>query len=652
MTNNFNHTISIIIVNYNVEFFLEQCLNSVRKATQRLNAEIFVVDNNSIDGSVDMVRQKFPDVKLIANEDNRGFSKANNQAIEASSSQYILLLNPDTVIEEDTLKKVITFMDEHTDAGGLGVRMLDGKGNFLPESKRGLPTPAVAFYKIFGLSKLFPKSRRFGQYHAGHINEFTTSEIDILSGAFMLMRSEALEKVGLLDETFFMYGEDIDLSYRIQLGGFKNYYFADTRIIHYKGESTKKSSVNYVFVFYRAMVIFAEKHFSQSNAKLFSFLINLAIYFRASIAILYRFVKKSFLMAVDFLLTLFMLYGLKELWAKESILFPDKLIQWMFPLYAGIWFLGNLFSGTYDFPFRILNVLKGTFIGTLIILVLYALFPNAWQFSRLFIFTGTLSLVGYYLVSRSLLHFLIGGKYSLAKVRKKKFAIVGSEKECHRVESILKASYTDFGEVFFVGTAHESQSSAIGTIDQLDQVVFIHSIDEIVFCAKDTTAHQIIDWMTKINSTRIDFKIAQPDSFSLIGSNSIDSAGDLYVMEINTINKAEKRRVKRSFDITFSFLLLLLSWFIVWFIKDKKRFLSNVFLVLFGFKSWVGYAQIHEKPQPDVLPKIKNGILYPGIEFDDLTMERADKMNLLYARDYTIWKDVEIILKNFNKLDR
>lgn len=639
-------------MNYNVEFFLEQCLNSVRKATQQLNAEIFVVDNNSIDGSVDMVRQKFPDVKLIANKDNRGFSKANNQAIEASSSKYILLLNPDTVIEEDTLEKVITFMDEHTDAGGLGVRMLDGKGNFLPESKRGLPTPTVAFYKIFGLSKLFPKSRRFGQYHAGHINEFTTSEIDILSGAFMLMRSEALEKVGLLDETFFMYGEDIDLSYRIQLGGFKNYYFADTRIIHYKGESTKKSSVNYVFVFYRAMVIFAEKHFSQSNAKLFSFLINLAIYFRASIAILYRFVKKSFLMAVDLSLTLIMLYGLKELWAKESILFPDNLIQWMFPMYVGIWFSGNLFSGTYDFPFRILNLLKGTFFGTLIILVLYALFPNTWQFSRLFIFTGTLSLVGYYIFSRALLHALIGGKYSLAKVKKKKFAIVGSEKECQRVESILEASYSDFGEVFFVGTAHETHSTAIGTIDQLDQVVFIHSIDEIVFCAKDTTAHQIIEWMTKINSTRIDFKIAQPDSFSLIGSNSIDSAGDLYVMEINTINKAEKRRVKRSFDITFSLLSILLSWIIVWFMAYKKQYFKNVFLVLFGFKSWVGYAKINEKPQSDVLPKIKNGVLYPGIEFDDLTMERADKMNLLYARDYTIWKDVEIILKNFNKLDR
>jgi GT2 family glycosyltransferase len=259
-----NPKIAVIIVNYNVAFFLEQCLNSVAKAIILEPAEVWIVDNNSVDGSVDMVRQKFPWVKVIANKDNKGFSKANNQAMEQSNCKYQLLLNPDTVIEEDTLKKVVDYMDSHPDVGGLGVRMVDGKGVFLPESKRGLPTPAVAFYKIFGISRIFPKSKRFGRYHLGYLSEFETNEIEILSGAFMLMRKEALDKVGLLDEDFFMYGEDIDLSYRIIKGGYKNVYFPETRIIHYKGESTKKSSVNYVFVFYRAMVIFAEKHFSKN----------------------------------------------------------------------------------------------------------------------------------------------------------------------------------------------------------------------------------------------------------------------------------------------------------------------------------------------------------------------------------------------------
>ena len=237
--------LSVIIVNYNVKYFLEQCLHSVQKALGKLEGEVWVVDNNSVDGSVEMVQQKFPTVKIIANTDNKGFSKANNQAIRQANGEYILLLNPDTVVEEDTFSKVIQFMDSHPEAGGLGVKMIDGSGKFLPESKRGLPTYDVAFYKIFGLSALFPKSKTFGRYHLGYLDDSKIHEVDILAGAFMLLRKSILEKTGLLDEDFFMYGEDIDLSYRILKAGAKNYYFPETRIIHYKGESTKKSSVNF-----------------------------------------------------------------------------------------------------------------------------------------------------------------------------------------------------------------------------------------------------------------------------------------------------------------------------------------------------------------------------------------------------------------------
>jgi GT2 family glycosyltransferase len=260
--------LTVIIVNYNVKYFLEQCLISVQKACEGITAEVFVVDNNSVDGSVAMVAEKFPWVKLIANTENTGFSKANNQAMRLAKGEYVLLLNPDTVVQEDTFHKVVQFMDEHPDAGGLGVRMVDGKGHFLPESKRGLPTPAVAFYKIFGLSALFPKSPRFGRYHLGNLSADETHEIEILSGAFMLMRKKTLDQVGLLDEAFFMYGEDIDLSWLIIQGGWKNYYYPDTRIIHYKGESTKKGSLNYVKVFYQAMLIFARKHSDKAKNSL------------------------------------------------------------------------------------------------------------------------------------------------------------------------------------------------------------------------------------------------------------------------------------------------------------------------------------------------------------------------------------------------
>ncbi|MFH1937874.1 MAG: glycosyltransferase family 2 protein, partial [Bacteroidota bacterium] len=237
--------LSIIIVNYNVKYFVEQCIHSIQNAVNGLTAEIFVVDNNSVDGSVRMIREKFPEVHLIENKDNKGFSKANNQAIRKAKGEYILLLNPDTILEDDTLTKCVSFMEGHPDAGGLGVKMIDGKGKFLPESKRGLPSPSVAFFKMFGFSSLFPKSKLFNKYHLGYLDKDKTHEVDILAGAFMMLRKKVLDEIGLLDEEFFMYGEDIDLSYRITKAGYKNYYFPSTRIIHYKGESTKKSSVNY-----------------------------------------------------------------------------------------------------------------------------------------------------------------------------------------------------------------------------------------------------------------------------------------------------------------------------------------------------------------------------------------------------------------------
>jgi len=298
--------LSVIIVNYNVKYFLEQCLLSVRKAEKRLasgpgvlvdadsdtsNAhseesplEIFVVDNDSRDGSADMLRQKFPDVKLIENESNRGFSAANNQAIQQASGEYVLLLNPDTVVEEDTFVKVLDFMDTHPDAGALGVKMLDGKGRFLPESKRDFPSVSIAFYKTVGLARLFPRSRLFGRYHLGHLDEDIEHKINVLSGAFMLIRKKVLDEVGLLDEKFFMYGEDIDLSYRIVKAGYHNYYFPGTRIIHYKGESTKRGTLHYFRLFYKAMVIFAEKHLSKGNASLLKFFLQMAIYLRGAMA--------------------------------------------------------------------------------------------------------------------------------------------------------------------------------------------------------------------------------------------------------------------------------------------------------------------------------------------------------------------------------
>ena len=256
-------TLTVIIVNYNVAYFLEQCLLSVFNSKGIEHFEVFVIDNRSSDGSVAMVQEKFPQVNLIVNQENVGFSKANNQAIRESKSEYVLLLNPDTVLQDDSLVKCLNYLDNHQDVGGLGVRMIDGKGNFLPESKRGIPTPFVALTKIFGLYNLFPNCKLFNRYYAQHLSENETGKVDILVGAFMVMKQDLYNEIGGFDENCFMYSDDIDLSFMALKSGKINYYFHETSVIHYKGESTVKDGL-YMKRFREAMQFFYKKHYKSS----------------------------------------------------------------------------------------------------------------------------------------------------------------------------------------------------------------------------------------------------------------------------------------------------------------------------------------------------------------------------------------------------
>ena len=276
--------LSIIIVNYNVKYFLEQCLCSVVKACVNIQAEIFVVDNQSTDGSSDFFSGRFPQVKFIWKNENAGFAKACNEALQYTCGENILFLNPDTIVAEDCFEKCIAFLNSTAASGALGVRMIDGSGQYLPESKRGFPSLRTSFFKMAGLTALFPQSKFFAPYYLGHLPQHTNNQVDVLCGAFMLVKKKALEKAGVFDETFFMYGEDIDLSYRIQKAGFANYYFADTTIIHFKGESTQKKGMNYLKIFYGAMRLFVQKHYAPANAGAYVFFIQTAIFFRAGLA--------------------------------------------------------------------------------------------------------------------------------------------------------------------------------------------------------------------------------------------------------------------------------------------------------------------------------------------------------------------------------
>lgn len=271
--------LTVVIVSYNVRDYIAQCLLSLSRALQGLEAEVYVVDNHSHDDTVAYLREQFPEVTVIASNHNLGFARANNIAIRQTQGSYVLLLNPDTIVAETTISEALTFMDTHPEAGGLGVRMLRDDGFDAKESRRGLPTPSVAFYKMSGLCSRFPKSRRFGHYYMGYLPWDEPAQIEVISGAFCLLRREALDKIGLLDEDFFMYGEDIDLSYRLLKGGYQNWYLP-AKILHYKGESTQKSSFRYVHVFYDAMLIFFRKHYAHASL-LLSLPIKAAIYGKA-----------------------------------------------------------------------------------------------------------------------------------------------------------------------------------------------------------------------------------------------------------------------------------------------------------------------------------------------------------------------------------
>ena len=275
--------ISVVIVNYNVKYYVGQCIDSVRRALQGIDSEIIVVDNHSRDGSVDYL-SKIEGVRIIESGHNLGFSKANNIAIRQSTAEYVLMLNPDTIVAEDAIRMIIDFADSHPQAGGIGVRMHNDWGTTARESRRGLPSPMTSFYKMIGLSKRLPQHRKYGRYYMGWLPWDSPSRIEVVSGACFLVRRKALDEVGLMDEDYFMYGEDIDLSYRLLKGGWEN-WFVPADIIHYKGESTQKTSFNYVHVFYNAMLIFMRKHYSHLSW-LIIWPLQIAVYFIALLALM------------------------------------------------------------------------------------------------------------------------------------------------------------------------------------------------------------------------------------------------------------------------------------------------------------------------------------------------------------------------------
>lgn len=648
--------LSVIIVNYNVKHFIEQCLLSVRKAMEGIEGEVFVVDNNSVDGSQAMLREKFPDITLIESKDNLGFSKGNNLAIRKATGQYVLLLNPDTVVEETTFHKCLEFMDAHPDAGALGVKMIDGEGNFLPESKRALPTPWVAFYKIFGLARIFPRSKKFGKYHLTYLDNDQNHSVEVLSGAFMLMRKETLDKIGLLDEDFFMYGEDIDLSYRVLKGGYKNYYFAGTRIIHYKGESTKKSSLNYVRVFYNAMIIFAQKHFSKGRASTFTTMIRLAVYFRALLAIGSRIVKRLAFPAIEALMVFSATYGVKEYWEyihklqKDGMPYPAEFDYIAAPIYTLVFISLLWMTGGYKRPFRVKPIQTAAFSGFIAIATVSYIFPDI-NFSRMIVGLSSVSMGVIALLNRNIINYRRTGNFFFTEESKRRVVIVGIDEETDRISRMIRAELNYpveiEGTVRIGDSTDNMREDSLGTLAQLGEIVSIYKIDEVIFANKQVSTEKILSIMSRIQRPSLTYKIVPPDVDYLVGPHvihdSLHQPGNVFAIE-----QREMQRKKRTFDVLGSMSLLALFPLTFWRYPNPLLALKNIWNALWGRYHLVGYIE----PNPQGLPQLKEGILnmLHRVKASAESTEHSRGLDRHYARSYSTELDMEILLKGFRNL--
>lgn len=658
--------LSIIIVNYNVRDFLHHALVSLQKAMKGIRGEIIVVDNASDDGSLEMVRRRFANVHLIASKTNLGFARANNLGLKRARGKFLLLINPDTIVQEDTLRVMLKFFAENPDVGLAGCKILNPDGSFQLACRRSFPRPWVALTKMTGLSALFPRSRFFGKYNLTYLNPDETYELDAVSGSFMMLRREAYERVGGLDEDFFMYGEDLDWCYRIQQSGWKNYYVHTTQIIHYKGESTKRSDLNEIRTFYQAMHLFVSKHLSSS--RIFTFLIRSAISLSSRLAMFKAFVRPLTVATVDVLLVNLSLLIAELIWFGSVSRLPSEATPIVFSVPALIVVVSLYVAGVYTHRrMSVSRTIVATAVSFVVISALVFFFKD-YGFSRgVTIISGVLSTLFLPLWRFSLR--LMGKTTSEGRksILGRRTLIVGTDKSAEELLRRLRSRVSDGYDVLgFVDVNRKRVGEQlaglpiVGSTDNIGKVIQDLRASDVIFSTQTLSYSDILSVIGRTRELAVNFHLVPSTLEVIIGKGSIDSLDKLPLVQITyNIEKSTNRALKRLFDIFTSLLLLISIYPFIYFKKSVTRgsrsgFLLGLPSVLSGKWSMVGPPE----PTPGTEPPAKDGapsVLYLGkpgltglvqLQGDRaLSKEEWEQYNLYYAKNQSIALDLEILLK-------